>query len=108
MEIAIIIFGLLSIGCTWMIFMTISVFNKKIAEMHKVIANLHITSMNIQSKIKSIEEKEKKKKPVVYDKSGKIREIVYKVPREIKGNLNMNHNGTFASVDATFKVKETK
>ena len=60
MEIAVILFGLLSIGCTWTIFMTISIFNKKIGDLQKAVANLHVSFMELDSKFKVMKEEKKK------------------------------------------------
>ena len=108
MEIAVILFGLLSIGCTWTIFMTISIFNKKIGDLQKAVANLHVSFMELDSKFKAMKEEKKKQKHVTYDRTGKLKEIIYKVPKEIKGDLDMIHEGKQALVAATFRVKETK
>ena len=109
MEYAIIIFGLLSIGCTWMLFMSITTFNRKIAEIHKALASMHIKVLGLESDLSV--EKNRSKKVAYQKKRGEPevrKEIIYKVPKTISGDLTMTHHGKSAVVNATLKVKDTK
>ncbi|MBG17446.1 MAG: hypothetical protein CMB77_03755 [Euryarchaeota archaeon] len=109
MEYAIIIFGLLAIGCTCMLFMTITTYNRKISEVHKALASLHIKVLGLESDLNV----EKKKSKTVGFKSRKVepdvrKEVIYKVPKKITGDLTMTHHGKSALVQATLKVKKTE
>lgn len=109
MEYAIIVFGLLAIGCTCMLFVTIGTYNRKISEIHKAIANLHVKSLTLESDL-NIEKKKTKTKRNQMNSTQDIRkEVVYKVPKKISGDLTMtNYDGKSASVQATLKVKSTE
>ena len=96
MEYAVIFFGLLSIGCTCMLFAVISTYNKKIAEIHKVIANLHIKTMKFESEL------ERKKD------SSSSKEVVYKIPKKLYGELRMRQNGNEAVVKANLTVDKVE
>tara|TARA_B100000282_G_C31672375_1_gene462812 strand:+ start:557 stop:886 length:330 start_codon:yes stop_codon:yes gene_type:complete len=109
MEYAVIIFGLLAIGCTCTLFLTIGTFNRKISEVHKAVANLHIKTMKLESEFKV--EKNKKKLNVRQNQrvdSNVRKEVIYRVPKKISGDLTMTHSGKSASVQATLKVKNTE
>ena len=107
MEYAVIIFGLLAIGCTCTLFATITTFGRKMADVHKAIANLHIKVMKIESDMKV-----EKKKPKILQRqkveASVRKEVVYKVPKKISGDLTMTHSGKSASVQAVLKVKDTE
>jgi len=107
MEYAVIIFGMLAIGCTCMLFMTITTFNRKMSEVHKSIANLHIKVMGIESDLKV-----EKRKPKSFQRqraeASVRKEVVYKVPKKISGDLTMTHSGKSALVQAVLKVKDTE
>lgn len=110
MEYAVIIFGLLSIGCTCMLFLTIGTFSRKISEIHKAIAKIHVKTMELES---SFNAEKKNQSRVTYEdprkKTSTVRkEVVYKIPKKITGDLIMEHSGKLASVQATLKVKETE
>ena len=107
MEYAVIIFGLLAIGCTCMLFATITTFSRKIADVHKAIANLHIKVMGIESDLKAEKKKPKSSQHQRVESSVR-KEVVYKVPRKISGDLTMTHSGKSASVQAILKVKDTE
>ena len=109
MEYAIIIFGLLAVGCTCMLFMTIGTYNRKISEIHKVLANLHIKFLGLESDLNV--EKKKGKNPGFKNRkteSNVRKEVIYKVPKKITGDLTMTHHGKSALVQATLKVKKTE
>ena len=105
MEMAIILFGLLSIGCTWTLFITIGTYNRKIAEVHKALANMHIKVMEMESYINV----EKKRTIQTNSSNPRVKkEIIYKVPNKITGDLTMTHKGQSALVKAVLDVKDTK
>jgi len=92
-----------------MIFMTIATYNRKISEIHKALANIHIKTLKIESDLKS----EKKRNNINPSKSqfreASVRkEVVYKIPKKITGDLTMTHSGKSALVQATLKVKKTE
>ena len=105
MEIAVILFGLLSIGCTWTLFVTIGTYNRKISEVHKALANMHIKVMEIESYI-NVEKKKTNRTSNVNSRVKK--EIIYKVPNKITVDLTMTHKRHSASVKAVLDVKDTK
>ena len=109
MEYAVILFGLLSIGCTWMIAMSITTFNRKIAEIHKALANMHIKVLKLESdlKIEKARLEKKNNSRRVFEPDVR-KEIVYKVPKLISGDMTMNHEGKSAIVRVSLKVKDTK
>lgn len=107
MEYAIIIFGMLSIGCTWMVFMSITTFNRKIAEIHKALASMHIKVLGIESDLKNEKNRFKTINQKKRSEPGVRKEIIYKVPKTISGDLTMTHHGKSALVSATLKVKKT-
>ena len=108
MEYAIIIFGMLSIGCTWMVFMSITTFNRKIAEIHKALANMHIKVLGLESDLNVEKNRSKKTVNKKRGEPGVRKEIIYKVPKTISGDLTMTHHGKSALVKATLNVKDTK
>lgn len=102
MEYAVIFFGLLSIGCTCMIFAVISTYNKKISEIHKVIANLHIKAMKTENALKAGGSHSQKT-----DVNPK-KEVVYKIPKKLFGELRMRNNGKEAVVKASLSVEKVE
>ena len=96
MEYAVIFFGLLSIGCTCMLFAVISTYNKKISEIHKVIAKLHIKTMKFEGEL------DRKKD------SNSSKEVVYKIPKKLYGELRMRQNGNEAVVKANLTVDKVE
>ena len=109
MEYAVILFGLLSIGCTWMIAMSITTFNRKIAEIHKALASMHIKVLKFESDLKVEKNRIEKRGYTRRGFEPEVRkEIVYKVPETISGDMTMKHDGKTAVVKVTLKVKDTK
>ena len=102
MEYAVIFFGLLSIGCTCMIFAVISTYNKKISEIHKVIANLHIKTMKTEDALKSLGNQPQK------ENGNFKKEIIYKIPKKLFGELRMRNNGKEAVVKASLSVEKVE
>ena len=102
MEYAVILFGLLSIGCTCMIFAVISTYNKKISEIHKVIANLHIKAMKAEDALKNISKQPQK------DSGSFKKEVIYKIPKKLFGELRMRNNGKEAVVKASLSVEKVE
>ena len=83
--------------------------HRKISEIHKAVANLHIKTMKLESEFKV--EKNKKKLNVRQNQrvdSNVRKEVIYRVPKKISGDLTMTHSGKSASVQATLKVKNTE
>tara|TARA_B100001094_G_C18077831_1_gene743568 strand:- start:483 stop:806 length:324 start_codon:yes stop_codon:yes gene_type:complete len=107
MEYAIIFFGMLAIGCTCTLFITITTFNRKISEVHKALANLHIKTMEIESDLR-VEKKKPKSLQRQKVEASVRKEVIYKVPKKISGDLTMTHGGKSASVKAILKVKDTE
>ena len=105
MEYAVIFFGLLSIGCTCMIFVIINTYNKKISDVQKATAKIHLKMMEIESSFKSIVQKnrESNRKTNSFSRG---KEIIYRIPKKIFGDLVMDHDGNRASVKATLKVEK--
>lgn len=108
MEYAIIVFGLLAIGCTCMLFMTISTYNRKISEIHRALANIHVKSMELESEMRVRKRENKNSSLKQKVKPNTVKEVIYKVPKKISGDLTMTHHGKSALVQATLKVKKTE
>ena len=92
-----------------MVFMTITTYNRKISEIHKALASMHIKVLGLESDINV----EKKKNQSIGTRKRRVessvrKEVVYKVPKRISGDLTMTHQGKSALVQATLKVKDTE
>ena len=114
MEYFLIFFGLLAIGCTFVLYMTISVHGKKISDIHKALSKVHLKVLNVESDVNVIrKQKNFTRKNRVYQsresRDQRVKkEVVYRVPKKISGDLTMHHKGQSASVRATLKVKDTE
>lgn len=104
MDYAVIFFGLLSIGCTCMIFLIISTYNRKISDVQKATSKVHFKMLEVESNVNSLAKKEKDfgKRASNFSKG---KEIIYRIPKKISGNLTMEQNGHQASVKASLKVE---
>ena len=110
MDAALIIIGALVVGCIFVLFMTITVHGTKISDLQKALAKLHFKTLNMESDINV-----SKKQPTrnlnrnkKYQEPRVKREVVYKIPKRISGDLTMENEGKSASVKAVFKVKGTE
>jgi hypothetical protein len=111
MEYAIIFIGILAIGCTCVLFMTINVHSAKLSELQKVIAQLHFKVLNVESDVNIAKKQRVQTRRTNYSGHREPcvkREVVYKVPKKISGDLIMDHRGKSACVKAVFKVKDTE
>ena len=111
MEYLVILIGVLSVGCTFVLFMTISVHGKKISDVHKVLKKMHLKILNVESDVNVF--KKQKSQPFrsrrnQSKENRSKREVIYKVPKKISGDLTMHHEGQSASVKATLKVKDAE
>ena len=109
MEYFLIFVGLLAIGCTFVLFMTINVHGKKISDIHKALKKMHLKVLNVESDVNVIRKQKatnfRKSKNYQKDYRAK-REVIYKVPKKISGDLIMEHEDKSASVKAVLKVKD--
>ena len=96
MEYAVIFFGLLSIGCTCMLFVVIGTYNKKIADIHKNIVEMHLKTLKLETDFKEFKDPKRSK---LHEKQS-----VYKIPKKLFGELRMTQNGQEAVVKASLKV----
>jgi len=110
MEYAIIFIGLLAVGCTCVLFMTINVHSAKILDVQKAVAKMNFKILNVESDVNVAKKQKVQTRQTNYGGSREPRvrrEVVYKVPKRISGDLTMEHNGKSALVKAILKVKET-
>jgi hypothetical protein len=108
MEYAIIFIGLLAVGCTCVLFMTINVHSAKFLEFQKVIAQLHFKVLNVESDVNIVKKQRVQPRRTKYSEPRVKREVVYKIPKKITGDLTMENQGKLASVKAVFKVKDAE
>jgi len=108
MEYAIIFIGLLAVGCTCVLFMTINVHSAKFSEFQKVIAQLHFKVLNVESDVNIVKKQRVQPRRTKYSEQRVKREVVYKIPKKITGNLTMENKGKSAHVKAVFRVKDAE
>ena len=110
MDAAVIIIGALVVGCVFVLFMTITVHGTKISDLQKALAKLHFKTLSIESDVKVSKKQSKRNlsSGKKYNEPRVKREVVYKIPKRISGDLTMENDGKSASVKAVFKVKGTE
>jgi hypothetical protein len=108
MEYAIVFIGILAIGCTCVLFMTINVHSSKISDVQKAVARLHFKVLNVESDVNIVKKQRVHHVRTKYSEPRVKREVVYKIPKKITGDLTMENHGKLASVKAVFKISGTE
>jgi len=108
MEYAVVFIGILAIGCTCVLFMTINVHSAKLSELQKAIAQLHFKVLSVESDVNVAKKQRVQPRRTKYSEPRVKREVVYKIPKKITGDLTMENHGKSACVKATFKVKDAE
>jgi len=89
--------------------MAIGTYNRKISEIHKAVANLHVKTLGLESDLNVEKKKNKTTNSQKRRSESRVRkEVVYKIPKRISGDLTMTHKGQSALVKATLKVKDAE
>ena len=108
MEYAVVFIGILAIGCTCVLFMTINVHSAKLSELQKAVAQLHFKVLNVESDVNITKKQRAHPRRTKYSEPRVKREVVYKIPKKITGDLTMENRGKSASVKAVFKISGTE